>query len=52
MLKIFSNFNSSMTEILSHRNQSVELQNKSMGLFLFDRDLRTENVKSALSGLT
>ena len=34
-----------MTEVLSYRNQSNELQSKSMDWFLHDRDLRHERVK-------
>ena len=30
---------------LSYRNQSIDLQSKSMGWFLYDRDLRHERVK-------
>ena len=30
---------------LSYKNQSIDLQSKSMGWFLYDRDLRHERVK-------
>ena len=33
---------------LSYRNQSNDLQNKSMDLFLYDRDLRHEKVKQCI----
>ena len=34
-----------MTEPLSYRNQSIDLQSKSMDWFQFDRGLRHERVK-------
>ena len=34
-----------MTEVLSYRNQSIDLQSKSMDGFLYNRDLRHERVK-------
>ena len=34
-----------MTEVLSYRNQSIDLLCKAMEWFLFDRDLRREKVK-------
>ena len=37
--------NSFMKEVLSCRNQSINLQNKSIDWFLCDRDLRQERVK-------
>ena len=33
-----------MTEVLSYRNQSIDLHRKSMDWFLYDRDLRPEKV--------
>ena len=39
-------FNSFMTEVSSHRNQSNDLQRQSMYWFLFDRDVRHERVKN------
>ena len=36
-----------MTEVLSYRNQSIDLQSKSMYGFLYDRDLRHERVKDS-----
>ena len=38
--------NSFMTESLSNRNQSIDLQSKSMDWFLYDRDLRHEKVNT------
>ena len=41
-----------MTESLSYRNQSIDLQNKSQDWFLYDRDLRHERFKHrALSSI-
>ena len=37
-----------MTESLLHRNQSIDLQSKTMDWFLYDRDLRHERVKKPL----
>ena len=37
--------NSSMTEVVSYRNQSIDLQSKSMDWFLYDKDLHRERVK-------
>ena len=37
--------NSFMTESLSYRNQSIDLQGISMDCFLYDRDLRHKRVK-------
>ena len=34
-----------MTEILSYRKQSIDLQSKSKDWFLYDTDLRHEKVK-------
>ena len=42
-------FNSFKTEPLSYRNQSIDLHNKSMDWFLFDRDLRLERVIRAMT---
>ena len=36
-----------MKKSLSYRNQSTDLQNKSMDWFLYDKDLRHERVKNA-----
>ena len=33
-----------MTEALSYRNQSIDLYSKSMDWYLYDRDLRHEEV--------
>ena len=42
----FANFNSFMTErSISYRNQSINLESKSMDWFLYDRDLHHEKVK-------
>ena len=51
MLYYRSLFNFFMTEvsIISYRNQSIDLQSKSMDRFLYDRDLRHERVKYWLS---
>ena len=38
-------FNSTMTEALSYRNESIDLLCKSTDRFLFDRDPRHERVK-------
>ena len=35
-----------MTDVSSYRNQSIDLQSKSMGWFLHDRDLRHERVNT------
>ena len=37
--------NSFMREVLSYRNQSIDLLSKSMDRFLYDRGLRHERVK-------
>ena len=37
--------NSLMTEVLPYRNQSIDLQSKSMDWFLYDKDLCPERVK-------
>ena len=37
--------NSSMTDILSNRKQSIDLQSKSKDWFIYDTDLRHEEVK-------
>ena len=37
-------FNSFMTEFLLYRNQSIDLQSKSMDWFLCDRNLSHESV--------
>ena len=34
-----------MKEVLSYRKQSIDLQNKRLGGFLYDRDLRREWVE-------
>ena len=39
------NINFFMTDVLSHRNQSIDVQSKSLDLFLYNRDLRHERVK-------
>ena len=39
-------FNSFLTEVLSYRTQSTDLQSKSMDSVLYDRDLRHERVKN------
>ena len=38
-----------MTETLSNRNQSTDLQKKSMDCFLYDWDLRHEKINSITS---
>ena len=38
-----------MTETLSYRNQSTDLQRKSMDWFLYDWDLRHEKINSITS---
>ena len=43
-------FNSFMTEVPVYRNQSIDLQRKSMDWFLYDRDLHHERVKAFLEG--
>ena len=47
------NFNSFMTEVptISYRNQSIDLQSKSMDWFLYDRDLCREGVKIRVIGI-
>ena len=40
--------NSFMTESLSYRNQFINLHNKSVGWFLYDRDLHHERVNALL----
>ena len=35
--------NSFITEVLSYRNQSIDLQSKLMDWFLYDKDLRHES---------
>ena len=48
-LKCCKIFDSFMTEVsVPYRNQSIDLQNKSMDWFLFDKDLRREKVKVCL----
>ena len=37
-------FNPFMTEAISYRNQSIDLQSKSMDWFLYDNGLRHERV--------
>ena len=41
-------FNSFVTEVLLFRNESIDLQRKSMEWFVYDRDLRQERVKWAM----
>ena len=36
---------------LSYRNQSIDLQNKSMDWFPYDRDIRHESVNAILKNL-
>ena len=40
-----------MTEVLSYKNQSIDLLSKSMDWFLFDRELRYERVKKTISDI-
>ena len=48
-LKCCKIFDSFMTEVsVRYRNQSIDLQSKSMDWFLFDKDLRRERVKVCL----
>ena len=37
-------FNSFMTDFLSYRNQTIDLQSKSVDWFLYDRNLRHEEL--------
>ena len=37
-----------MNEVLSYRNQSIDLQSKSVDWFLYDRDLYQERVNMLL----
>ena len=37
-----------MMEVLSYRNQSNDVHNKPADLFLYDRDLRHERVKTTI----
>ena len=48
-LNTFPFFKVFLTVFPSYRNESIDLQNKSMYLFLFDRDLRHEKVKVVIS---
>ena len=40
-----------MVKSLSYRNQSIDLQSKSMDWFLFDRDLHHERVKKHIESM-
>ena len=42
--------NSFMTEISIYRDQSIDLQSKSVDWFLYDRDLRHERVNGTIFG--
>ena len=44
----FVGFNLSRWRPLSYRNQSIDLQSKSMDWFLYGNDLRLERVKNAV----
>ena len=43
--KVVIVFNSLITEALSYRNRSIDLQSKSKDWFLYDNGLRHERVK-------
>ena len=45
-------FNFFMTEVLSYRNHSIDLQDRLRDWFLYDRDLRYERVKDVFFGNT